>query len=607
MEAIPDAIFSVSRFFLHLLIDLSTIPPDPRSVYYLIQALVYLAVYTAVLVGSGISMWRLASTLSNCALRPTILPKGVFLFVLNHLAYPAGCCLIPAFLLAAKFPEYLVIRFFTASIATIFHLGDSCRTGAHNGYLMLWNVWSFCLLDLETSLGLAFGVAVWFILSSGLSKIWIGGARPWMHPDTMQSILKSFVYKTPKAAGPLVNPLCRISIESNVLCAIYGVATVLFEVVYIILIAVFGLRKWQMLTTYLMVLLHVGITLVQSTAIGVFFLPNIASYVAGFYDFSADSIFQSRNLDTGESDTSREFQDQWTPFSGYCWFLGISLNAIALMYTMISGKLIAEDWPLTTMSLFPWNGEQWRRLNAAFVEGTTRMVAIPPGLQKHMWSRLESKTPQEQLHFVKEVLIGVPVVPIIGAARMKDDVDLGRDGQTRGEGNAQEGKDTGDTAGISGSIRHMIFGTSPYAKDLRSHTLRKKSGAESASASQASNQQPLLSTDDDAENSYLYDIYTRVLGPTTYQQELLEVLQRDVFPMPDEEFRFPRSKKDMEARERNANSLTWEVEFIMSLKLWLQRKKRLVEVSTGETLMDCAIVRVDEDDVVVEMIAWRKT
>merc|ERR1711879_773717 len=47
------------------------------------------------------------------------------------------------------------------------------------------------------------------------------------------------------------------------------------------------------------------------------------------------------------------------------------LNVLALLYTAVTRRLIAEDWPLTPMALFPWNGCQWRLLHSVFVEGSS--------------------------------------------------------------------------------------------------------------------------------------------------------------------------------------------------------------------------------------------
>lgn len=547
---------------------------DPRSIYYLAQALSYAAIYVAVLVGSGVSLWRLGSTLSNCALRPTVLPVSPFLGVLRYLAYPAGCGLVPCLLLAAVFPHYLAARLAAAVCATIFQLGDCSRTGAHNGYLMIWNVWTFCFLPVPLSLGLAFGAATWFILSSGLSKLWIGG-MPWCYPSTMQSILASFVYKTPKAGGPVLNVLCRLAISSRLVCGLFGFGTVFFEVCYVALVALVAPRSWQILTALLMVGLHIGIAVVHSSAIGVFFLPNVASYVVGFYDFAADSGFQA-GLATREED--------WAPFGGYCWTVGIIFNAVACIYSVITRRLISEDWPLTPMALFPWNGKQWRLLHDAFVEGRTRLVGVPASVMLKV-QVAQGSPKDDNMVDLKRLLVGCPVVPIVGAAKLRDD----EPSETSGQNTLPESH----SSSLFARLRHNIFGTSPFAKDLRSYALGKTAGGL---------QKPLTDgkASEDSEDAddviYLYDIWTRVLGPTTFQEEMLTALRAELFLLDE-----PDVEDDCESETIAKHGLPL---FVRVVQTWMITTRRLVEVSSGKPVVDCAFVRVDDDDCVEAVIGW---
>eukprot|EP00747_Dinoflagellata_sp_TGD_P179209 gnl/TRDRNA2_/TRDRNA2_29640_c0_seq1.p1 gnl/TRDRNA2_/TRDRNA2_29640_c0~~gnl/TRDRNA2_/TRDRNA2_29640_c0_seq1.p1 ORF type:complete len:581 (+),score=51.23 gnl/TRDRNA2_/TRDRNA2_29640_c0_seq1:43-1785(+) len=565
-----------------LFTELHMMKADPRSVYYLAQALSYFAVYSAVFIGSGVSLWRLGSTLSNCALRPTIVPVNYFLLLLNSFGYLSGCLLIPCLVLAAEFPDYFAARLVAAVCATAFHLSDCSRTGAHNGYLMIWNVWTFCFLPLPLSLGLAFGAAVWFILSSGFSKLWIGGMA-WCCPDTMKSILSSFVYKTPKAGGPVLNILCRAAIACPCLCGAMGAATVVFEVIYVPLVAVFAPRGWQIATAYLMLLLHFGIAIVHSSAIGVFFLPNVASYVVGFYDFESDPLFR----------LSSPAADDWQPFQGYSWFIGVLMNIIALLYTVFTRKLIAENWPLTPMALFPWNGEQWRLLHSAFVEGNTRMIAVPPEISDRLNSNLKKvgSGGSDVLSQLDRIFIGAPVVPIVGAAKLRDDEDssvvMGNgNGVITGNGVSEKERGIASASSLWKYVRHQIFGTSPFAKDLRAYAI-SKSKKNQASASTLTD--PLLAGEGSPlECIYLYDIWTRVLGPTTFQEEFLRPLADELFAVPGACYDFDRGLPVL----------------MKTIQEWLQKSERIVEVSSGRTIVDCAFVRVDGDDVVEKVLTW---
>ncbi|CAK0909044.1 unnamed protein product [Prorocentrum cordatum] len=388
----------------------------------------------------------------------------------------------------------------------------------------------------------------------------------------MRYILSSFVYKTPKAGGPVLNCLSRLIIRSDVLCGALGAATVMFEVLYVPSVAAFAPRGLQIITAYLMVLLHIGIALVHSSAIGVFFLPNVASYVVGFYDFSDDPLFVRSAPAAGD----------WTPFEGYCWFVGVLLNVAAVLYTAWSRKLIVEDWPLTTMALFPWSGQQWQNLHNAFVEGDTRVVAVPPHIGECIKDRVRQRTSEgaSELACISEIFVGSPVVPIVGAAKLRGDEDgIVTIGTGKASGNAS-------ISSLWERIRHTrwrMFGTSPFAKDLRAYAMSKvlnkdTNKSSTSDALLAGEQSPL-------DCVYLYDIWTRVLGPTCYQEEFIPALETELFKASD------------------AGNTGLPI-LIAVLQNWLLNSKRLVEVSSERTVLDCAFVKVDSEDKVERVVTW---
>merc|ERR1712232_1074216 len=75
-------------------------------------------------------------------------------------------------------------------------------------------------------------------------------------------------------------------------------------------------------------------------------------------------------------------------------------------------------------------------------------------------------------------------------------------------------------------IRHAVFGTSPFAKDLRSYALSKKASSMEKSLLDGKVSESSASVDD---LLYLYDIWTRILGPTTFQDEMLSALHGELF------------------------------------------------------------------------------
>ncbi|CAD7945141.1 unnamed protein product [Amoebophrya sp. A25] len=159
---------SAATFLLHFT---ATLPP--ASIFYLLQALTLLLLWIAVFAGSGVDFLRLGQKLSNTALKPSWLSKRGFLFVLQSEWLYLACAysIVPLMFVAgwvensegafstaenyeisstksrtstsASFSTYArpILRLLIAVAVTIFHLGDSCRTSSHRDYLMLYNCW----------------------------------------------------------------------------------------------------------------------------------------------------------------------------------------------------------------------------------------------------------------------------------------------------------------------------------------------------------------------------------------------------------------------------------------------------------------------------------
>ena len=347
----------------------------------------------------------------------------------------------------------------------------------------------------------AYGLCVLYILGSGLSKVIIGGCRHWISPSTMRAILQTFAQKTPKQGGPILGFANRFICRSDLLCALLGLATLVFECM-VAPSAFFLPLPWRFPVVGMgMIILHLGIGAVQSGAIGAFFLPNVAAYVVGFGDFGP------AEHSTVWSDCSPTNLDMFSPG----WYLAMAVCFLPLLAASLRPtRLIPEDWPWTPFALFPWNAAQWRFLHDSFVTGDTRLVVL-------------SECPS------KPELKGLRVIPI----EHRSDVPL-----------------------MQRSIRPQN------------------------------------------EEAVLYDLWSRTLGITTYQDELLVGALRNRFygqlAQPLLEGGVPQSGEA---------ARLYALKSIVDLtSKFLIETQRVVELSTGMPLTQCCLVRVNSSNEVLEVI-----
>jgi len=281
------------------------------------------------------------------ALRPTWLPKRCLLLLHRRAIYLLTCYSVPPLLaLAALFPGSRALRCLVALAASLYQLAESSVTMSHRDYLMLYNTWGLALLPDAYAAGLALGLCVHFIVSSGLAKLYIGGAE-WVRPETMRSIMRTYGRLSFSEGGPWSPKLNRLVSDHDSLAWADSLGTLFFECVAVPL--AFAVPVGARLTLGVtMLLMHVGIFAVQSAVIGVFFVPNVASYTLGF---GADLPWGS---------------------PGWWVALAVCLASVGLVATRM--RLLPEDWPLTPLALFGWSGRQWNTLFARFVSGRTRLV-----------------------------------------------------------------------------------------------------------------------------------------------------------------------------------------------------------------------------------------
>merc|ERR1712217_407831 len=102
---------------------------------------------------------------------------------------------------------------------------------------------------------------------------------------------------------------------------------------------------------------------------------------------------------------------------------------------------------------------------------------------------------------------------------------------------------------------------------------------------------------DDGIVPYAYDIWTRAIGPTTFQEEFLQPLNVGLFSSSD---------KDNKGLDTSGKPPTGLPICTAAIQSWLKESGRLIEVSSGRVILDCAFVRIDKDDCVVEILnLWR--
>ena len=94
--------------------------------------------------------------------------------------------------------------------------------------------------------------------------------------------------------------------------------------------------EYRMSMFYLMVLLHIGISVTMSKMVGLAFTTALPSYVLGF----------SCRAGIGSAE----------------WWVATAVAIGPTVAAMVLGKLLPEDWPSSPCPLFMWNGKQARAL-----------------------------------------------------------------------------------------------------------------------------------------------------------------------------------------------------------------------------------------------------
>ena len=261
----------------------------------------------------------------------------------------------------------LLLRVGVALALSVYHLLENSTTNRHGEFPMLHNAWAMCFASprlasaaskssecgnwrtherhctpLRPDPGL--GIAINFVLSSGVSKLLIGGRR-WLASSTMRAYLS--IYCDAAAAPPLSKTLNRWARQRPWATASISVATVALECGLIPLTLVMPPR-WRALGTATMVCMHVGIAALMSFRVGLVFFTTFPAYVVGF----------------------RCAASPCTPE----WMLAALVAFVPSVVSIWRQKLLPDIWPCSSISLFMWSGEQAEALAHNLMLADLRVV-----------------------------------------------------------------------------------------------------------------------------------------------------------------------------------------------------------------------------------------
>eukprot|EP00930_Biecheleria_cincta_P042909 TRINITY_DN29522_c0_g1_i1.p1 TRINITY_DN29522_c0_g1~~TRINITY_DN29522_c0_g1_i1.p1 ORF type:complete len:448 (+),score=47.42 TRINITY_DN29522_c0_g1_i1:30-1346(+) len=318
----------------------------PRR-FFALQAGTWLFLWAIIRITSGVDFFRQAYSFPVVT-RPSWLPLRAFLFLRRPGIYLTACyCLPLALVVAAWQPSAVSVRLCAALLGSIYSLVESSATNSHRDYPMLYNLWALALLPPRWAEGVALGVCLHFVASSGLAKLYIGGLE-WLGPGPLESVLRTYGDLSFSSGGPGSPKMSKLVRDSPLSMSLLDRMTLLYEV--LVVPAALFLPPSARLAVGLggMICLHLGIYVFQSAIIGVFFIPNVATYTLGF----------GSNLEVGDAE----------------WYASPCLFCLSIGYVALTRSLLPENWPLTPFALFGWSGSQWDALHDTFVRSETRLV-----------------------------------------------------------------------------------------------------------------------------------------------------------------------------------------------------------------------------------------
>jgi hypothetical protein len=255
----------------------------------------------------------------------------------------------------AMYADQVVVRVVVAICISAYHLVESSVTNRHGEFPLLYNAWAMILPE-EYAHAASLGVAVHFILSSGVAKLAVGGLG-WLRPTTMAHYFE--VYRTSQVAKPLLPKLTQwLSTRAWTTCG-FAIATIAAEVVLIPACGLFAPPGfYREVGYYAMIALHIGIALIMSGKVGIVFFTTLPMYILGFTcTASVGSMPWALAATTGLAPT--------------------------LVKVALTGTLLSENWPSSPLSLFMWNGEQASSWAPLLLKGDTRLVMSSDDTMSH--------------------------------------------------------------------------------------------------------------------------------------------------------------------------------------------------------------------------------
>jgi hypothetical protein len=243
-------------------------------------------------------------------------------------------------------PHWLPVRLLAALLVSLYHLVESSVTMRHAEYPLLYNVWAMCL-PTDYASAVSWGVAVHFVLSTGLAKIYIGG-NEWTAASTMRFYLTTYYSAKMKMSRPFLPSWNRWACQRNWATVFIATSTILLEC-GIVPLTLFLPASTRWIGSACMILMHIGIFLLMSKKVGIVFITTISNYLIGFRCTAL--------IGTGP------------------WWIALM---VAMLPNLIAfgpfGQQIPEDWPLSAVSLFMWSGSQAKILAETLMTGNTRVV-----------------------------------------------------------------------------------------------------------------------------------------------------------------------------------------------------------------------------------------
>ena len=296
--------------------------------------------------------------------RPCWMPASLllYLFKCKKIIY------IGAFVLtgvAAFLSEYLFVRVLACVFIASYHMLETASTQRHGEYPIMYNSFAM-MLPSNYAHAASFGIAIHFVLCSGVGKLIIGG-RDWCGPETMSILLDVF---RESSAPPFSNSLNSLFASRASLSRMTAIKTIFLEC-FLMPASLFFPPGYRWLMTVGMIGLHLGIALLMSIRVGLLFVTTLAPYWIGF---SCPAVIGSSE-----------------------WFVAAIIAVGPALFCVMFQTLLPEQWPSSAISLFMFNGYQSKALAENFMIGDKRVVLCHEdtlkGRRRHLvGARVEGKT-----------------------------------------------------------------------------------------------------------------------------------------------------------------------------------------------------------------------